>query len=40
MSRPKWRESLRAALGAGLALALCGVILVMLEAWMLISIQN
>lgn len=33
MSRPKWREALRAALGAGLALALCGIILVMLEAW-------
>jgi len=33
MSRPKWRESLRAALGAGLALALCGIILVMLDTW-------
>jgi len=33
MSRPKWREALRAALGAGLALALCGIILVILEDW-------
>lgn len=33
MSRPRWREALRAALGAGLALALCGAILVLLDAW-------
>lgn len=33
MSRPRPAEALRAALGAGLALALCGMILVALENW-------
>ena len=33
MSRPRTTEVLRAALGAGLALALCGAILVALESW-------
>ncbi|NNU81765.1 CBS domain-containing protein [Halovulum dunhuangense] len=33
MPRPNWREALRSGLGAGLALGLCGAILVLLEAW-------
>jgi CBS domain-containing membrane protein len=33
MSRPTWREAMRAALGAGLGLALCGAILVVAGAW-------
>lgn len=33
MSRPKLKETLRAAVGAGLALALCGSILVTVGAW-------
>ena len=33
MSRPTWRESMRAALGAGLGLALCGAILISMGNW-------
>jgi len=33
MSRPNWRESLRAALRAGLGLALCGAILISMGNW-------
>ncbi|WP_186394147.1 HPP family protein [Stappia sp. TSB10GB4] len=33
MSRPKPAETLRAALGAGLGLAVCGIVLLALEAW-------
>ena len=33
MSRPKPAETLRAALGAGLGLAVCGIVLLALETW-------
>ena len=33
MSRPTWKEALRAAVGAGLGLALCGAFLVTVGAW-------
>jgi CBS domain-containing membrane protein len=33
MSRPSWKEALRAAAGAGLGLALCGAILIAVGAW-------
>jgi preprotein translocase subunit Sss1 len=33
MSRPTWREALRASLGAGAGLALCGAILITVSSW-------